>query len=70
MIKAATKSPQTTAGGVLAFLALLFDALHSQFDGNPETVAVWAPVVAALFLAIALFRARDHDVSSEEAGAK
>lgn len=69
-INAAIKSPKTTALGVLAFLAALFGSLEAQFDASPETVPQWATVVSALMVAIALFSARDHGVTSEEAGAK
>ena len=68
-LKAAKNSPKTTMGGILAFAVVLAPALQAQFDADPLTVAAWGPVVSALMVAIALFTARDNDVSSEEAKA-
>lgn len=69
-IKNAGKSWKTTVGGVAGFLALAAGAVQAHFDGDPETVAQWGPVIAAIPVVIALFFARDNDVSSESAGAK
>ena len=70
MKDALTKSPKTTAGGVLLVLSVLFACLYAQFDGDPATVPSWAELVPAVLAAFALFQARDHGVTSEKAGAK
>lgn len=64
------KSWRTTffgAGGVLAVLA---QALSQVFDGNPATNPDWNLVITALLPALGLLFARDHGVSSEDAGLK
>lgn len=70
--KSATKSWLTTAVGVAGALGLILSGLYAQFDGNPETiVASWVMLLgeAATMVGFGV-AARDHGVTSEEAGAK
>lgn len=64
------KSWRTTIFGAGGVLAVLVSALQSLFDGNPQTNPDWNMVVAACLPAIGLLFARDHGVSSEDAGIK
>jgi hypothetical protein len=64
------KSWKTTVAGIGGFLALLGPALAAQFDNDPLTVPQWGLVFAAAIAAWGLIKARDNDVTSEEAGAK
>ena len=71
-MKAITKSWQTTAAAVFATLqSLMLDTVKAP-DGSlvPDlsTSPDWATFTALLILAIGLFRARDHSVTSKEAG--
>lgn len=70
MKKAIVNSWQTTLGGVLLFGGTLAVAIGAAIDGNPETVANWGSVAAALPVMLALFAARDNSVSSKDAGAE
>ena len=51
-------------------MAAIANALSAQFDSDPATNPEWGLVVAAISAAIGLLKARDNDVSSEDAGAK
>ncbi len=70
MIENLKNSPKTTAGGVLALLALIFTVLTAQFDGVEETVPDWGQAATMAAVVITAFFARDNNVSSEDAGAK
>ena len=61
---------RTTVFGAGGLLALLTTALQAIFDGNPATNPDWVTLVAAALPAIGLLFARDHSVSSEDAGIK
>lgn len=71
-MKTITKSWKTTALGILGAIAVLAPALHTQFDGDPTTVvASWGTVLAAAAAQLGLGAfARDHGVTSEQAGAE
>ena len=60
---------KTTAGGVVALLALIFSSAAAMLDDDPETMPDWNSVAVAAVAVGTLF-ARDSDVTSEEAGAK
>lgn len=60
---------KTTAGGVAAILAAVGGAITALTDGNPSTNPDWSTVIAAVTAGLGLLFARDHNVSSEEAGA-
>jgi len=64
---AATKSWKTTVLGWIAAAIVILTALQSQFDGNPETIANWETVLAAIVGASAFTLARDNEKRSEEA---
>lgn len=64
------KSWKTTTAGIAAAVAAIANAVANHFDGDPATKAEWGLVIAAVTAAVGLFKARDNDVSSEDAGAK
>ena len=64
------KSWKTTTAGIAAFITVLAGAVSAQFDADLSTVADWNAVVFAGIILIGLIKARDNNVSSEEAGAK
>ena len=64
------KSWRTTAAGVGQFLAILGAAVAAHFDGDPATVPTWGAVAASAVVMLGLLQARDHGVTSEDAGAK
>lgn len=71
-IKAVTgKSWRTTSNALIAALMIVLPQLQKLVDVDPENLTSpdWAVVVAAAFGFIAFWNARDHKVSSEEAGA-
>ena len=61
---------KTTVTGILAILAALVGAAQLVLDGNPATNPDWPTVFAAVVSGIGLIKARDHNVSSEQAGVK
>ena len=68
---AATKSWVTTLIGVAGALGLVLGGLHAQFDADPVTVADWIAIVPEALAMIGIgAAARDHGVTSEQAGAK
>lgn len=60
---------KTTAGGVAAILAAISGAITALTDGNSATNPDWSTVIAAVTAGLGLLFARDHNISSEEAGA-
>lgn len=64
------RSAKTTAAGVLAFLAILISGGLALLDDDPNTNPDYGALIAAGTAAAGLLFARDHDVTSEEAGAK
>ena len=64
------KSWKTSVAGIATFGVVLCAAVAAHFDGDPLTEANWGVVVAAFIASVGLIMARDHDVSSENAGAK
>jgi predicted aconitase with swiveling domain len=64
------KSWRTTTSGVIAILLAFGAAAQALIDGNPATNPDWAAVGAAVMAGIGLLTARDHKVTSEQAGAK
>lgn len=52
---------KTTAAGILAALAVLFNAISLMFDYDPTTNPDWAVVVPALVASIGLIFAKDFD---------
>lgn len=67
---AATKSWRTSVPGVAAFLVELVHSGAALLDSDPTTVPNWALLLSLGAVAFGLLRARDHEVSSESAGAK
>ena len=69
LAKAASKSWVTTAAGVCGALGLVLSGLFAQFDADPLTVANWLEILpqAAALVGIGV-AARDHGMSSKEAG--
>ncbi len=61
---------RTTAGGVIAFLAVLFAQAAAMLDSDPLTVPNWDLLVGAAALLFSLWKARDNTVTSETVGAK
>jgi hypothetical protein len=61
---------RTTLFGVGGVLTVVVAALNAIFDGNPATNPDWTSVIASLSACIGLLFARDHKVTSEQAGAK
>lgn len=65
-----TKSPKTTGAGIAALLALAAGAAGLLLDGDPATSPQWSLIVPEALAILGLIFARDHNVSSEAAGAK
>lgn len=61
---------RTTTAGVLSFLAILISAGMSLLDDDPATNPDYGALAAAGTAAAGLLFARDHGVTSEQAGAK
>lgn len=61
-------SKQTTAGAIALLVAALAHAAHAMLDNDPTTVVQWEALGGAFAVAFALWKARDHDVSSKDAG--
>jgi len=64
------KSWRTTIFGAGGLTSVIVPAINALLDGDPATVPNWEAVVPAIFMAVALFFARDNAVSSESVGAK
>ena len=64
------KSWKTTVFGAGGLLAIIVTAVSALFDGDPATNPDWGLLLAAAGPAIASLFARDHSVTSEQAGAK
>ena len=64
------KSWKTTVLGAGGLLAIIVTAVSAMFDGDPATNPQWGMLIAAAGPAIASLFARDHSVTSEQAGAK
>lgn len=63
----AAKNKQTTAGAILAVLALAAVQAQYQWDGDPETVAQWGLLIPAVMAAIAFFFAADASKATPDA---
>ena len=61
---------RTSLLGVLTILAALAGAGKAYIDGDPATNPDWTATTAAITAGLGLLRARDNQVSSEQAGAK
>ena len=61
---------RTTILGVCTILAALSAAGKALLDGDPTTTVDPATLIAAITAGVGLIMARDHVVSSEEAGVK
>ena len=64
------QSWKTSVAGILQFLALGANQIMLLIDGNDLTNPDYGLLFASLMTLIGLLRARDNDVSSENAGAK
>lgn len=65
------KSWRTTVGGLVALVvALLVCIVQPLMDDDPKTMPKWEAFGTALTTAWIGFAARDHSVSSEDAGLK
>jgi hypothetical protein len=64
------KSWQTTATGIIQFLMIAWSQVSLLFDGIDTTNPDYNILAASFVTMIGLFRARDNNVSSEDAGAK
>lgn len=69
-MKNLTKSWQTTVAGIMAFIMLAWPELQTLWDGVAETMPDWNIVIGGLLTMLGLGAARDHGVSSEDAGVK
>lgn len=62
---------KTTLAGVLSIaVAVITFVAYPLLDADPATVPQWGPVLAAISAAAGLLFARDHGVTSEQAGLK
>lgn len=64
------KSWKTTSAGIVGAIALALPELQAAIDGNPDTIADWNVVAAAVLVLVGFIFARDNSVSSERAGVK
>lgn len=69
-MKSLTRSPRTTAAGILGFVAVLATQLQHALDTDPATVADWNVVVGAAIFAFGFILSRDNAVNSRKAGAE
>ena len=60
---------ETTIIGILQFLAVIITQLTYHFDNDPLTVVSWGVIAASVTAFIALWRTRDNNKTSEQAGA-
>jgi hypothetical protein len=65
-----TASWRTSLFGASGLVIVLANTIARLLDGDPTTNPDWAAVAAAISACIGLLFARDHKVSSEEAGIK
>lgn len=63
-------STKTTLAGIIGGLAIIFMQAYYMLDMDPSTNFDFASIVEGLGLMGIGWFARDHDVSSEEAGLK
>lgn len=68
-MNALAKSPKTTAGAIATLIALAAGAAQLLTDGDPATNPDWGALIPVAILCVGVIFARDHDVSSEKAGA-
>jgi peptidoglycan/LPS O-acetylase OafA/YrhL len=61
------KSSKTTLAGIAAILVAAASVLTGFSDGTPVD---WTAVIGAVIAGVGLIAARDHNVTSEQAGAK
>lgn len=61
---------KTTLLGIISQLPVLGAQVKTLLDDDPSTNPDWAIIMGSLAIVFALFKARDHDVSSEQAGIK
>lgn len=64
------RSWKTTTASLSGIVGLLGMAVQAQFDSDPATVAQWSIVIPAVIGCLSGLFSRDHDVTSEQAGAK
>ena len=64
------KSWETTLLGVLQFLVVLFTQVSYVIDADPLTVINYGVIISSAVAMIAFIKARDNNVSSEDAGAR
>lgn len=64
------KSWKTTLSGIMAFITVTWGQLSTLLDSDISTNPDYTIIVSAFIVLIGLFKARDNDVSSEEAGVK
>ena len=70
MNKGIFSSPKTTWYGILNFLTVLTAQLVTLFDEDLYSQPDWGVLIAAFLLMLGLFKARDNNVTSEQAGAR
>jgi len=56
--------------GVGGLATVILSAVSALLDGNPATNPDWTAVIAGAAACIGLLFARDHKVTSEDAGIK
>jgi len=61
---------KTTALGILGGLALIIPAVYALLTGDASIAETWDILVAGIAMIGIGKKARDNDVSSEDAGAK
>lgn len=64
------KSSKTTVLGIIGAVTAILSAVKAMFDGDPLTNPDWTVTIAAVTSGIGLIFARDHNVTSEDAGLK
>jgi len=70
MFKNLFSSPETTLGGIVVFLGLVFTQVGYLFDIDPLTNPDWGIIAAAVGALFTGIKARDNGVNSKKAGAE
>lgn len=63
-------SKNTTVAAIAAAFGAIATAVTFIFDGDPATNPDWGTTIGLLAAAFGLLKARDNNMTSEDAGAK